>query len=152
MSQLSTNYSGRTVDLSIFPDLSAIGIPAESKLSIQPKAVAGIAMAVQNFARILLTPLGNYRADPLMGSNFSQKLSNRYILYPSDLQQVFLIESARVLDYMASHYGSAPLDERIQSVSLLSSSVRSTTISMTIAVVTAAGNTVSFILPVVWNY
>lgn len=148
----SINYTGRKVDLSLFPSIANSGIRVAAGVSSNPKAVAGLSMMAQNFARILLTPMGTYRGDPKMGTNFFNKLSSRSMQYPSDIKQAFLIESGRVLEYMHDAVTAAtPLDEQVGSVSLGNVDLGSTSVSLRIDLVSKAGNSVFFLLPVNWT-
>src|SRR4051812_21430592 len=111
----SEDYTGRQVDIALFPAIQESGVPVPAEFSTNPKAIAGLSMVVQNYGRILLTRQGTYRSDPQMGTKFFDQVVSRGVRYPSDLQHIFLIESGKVLDYLANHYGNAPLDERISS-------------------------------------
>lgn len=148
----STNYSGRTVDLSLFPGASSPGIPVIAQISTRPKAVAGLSKMAQNFARILMTPLGTYRGSPLMGSYFFTKLVSRLVRYPSDISQVFLVERDRVTEYMRSNFSATlTADERIKTARLKEVVVDATSIYLRIEVESEAGGTLPFLLPVNWN-
>lgn len=149
---LSTKYQGRKVDLAIFPELTGEGITADARTINNPKVIAGLGKMTQNFARILLTPLGHYRSDPDFGSELIAKLVMNQPRFPSDVLHAFLIERDRVIAYMrANERVDAPSDERIKSANLVSQDVSGTGINLTIEVVSESLETVSFLLPVNWT-
>jgi len=147
----SINYTGRRVDLSLYPAIRLSGVPVSNEFSQAPKAVAGLSALVQNFARILLTPEGTFRGDPTMGTNFFKKISAGGIRYPADIEHSFLIEASKAAEYMATATDpSTPLDEQLETASLSDIEIGPTSISLVIDVVSRAGSTVSFLLPVNW--
>ena len=149
----TTDYSGRQVDLCIFPDLQASDTPVDAAFGKAPKVVAGPLMVAQNFARFFMTDLGQYPSDPEAGSLFAKSLAQGEIRLPSDLTQLFAMEAFRVVEWMLNNSVDAPSDERISQVTLLDYDFTGTAIDMTIGIVTKAGDTVSFRLPVTWaNY
>lgn len=148
----STDYTGRQVDISIFPEMQTAGVLVDAEFSNNTKAIAGAAMVAQNFTRILLTPFGHYKSDPLLGSNFFSVLTTRNMQFASDLSLSFLLESARTLRYMNSILtDDVPDDERIKSATMLSASVNGTNVEMTIQIETVAGTSITFLLPVQWS-
>lgn len=148
----STDYTGRKVDLALFPEIATPGIPADARLTNQPKAVAGLSAVVQNYGRILLTRLGTFRADPFMGSLFVDKITTRLVRFPSDIQQTFMIESDKVLEYMDEKVtDETPLDEQIKRASLVDQELSVTSVDLTIEIESRSGDKVSFLLPVNWN-
>lgn len=148
---VSQNYSGKRVDLSIFPDLKSPSTPVDAKFGSNPKAIAGPMASAQNFVRLLLTPKGYYKSDPSIGSDFYAGLSGRTVRYSSDLLHLFLIESNNVLDYMALVGQTLPDDERIKTADLIDANITGTTIDMVIEITTAAGETLTILLPVQWS-
>lgn len=149
----TTNYSGRTVDLCIFPNLQIAGLPADASFGKVARVVAGPLAAAQNFVRFFLTDLGHYPSDPEAGALFAQYLARGEIRLPSDLTQLFALESFRVKEWMLANSVGAPDDERIARVNLLNYDLSGTSIDLTIEIVTKAGDAVSFRLPVIWaNY
>lgn len=152
ISGTSKNYTGRKVDLSLFPTIQSPSVSVNSGLTAEPKAIAGLSAMAQNYGRVLLTPLGTYRGDPLMGSYFFNKLVTRLVRYPSDIQQTFLIESGRVIDYLDTVYAAdAPLDEQVRRATLTDIELQGTSIGLVIELESRAGDSVSFLLPVNWN-
>jgi len=147
---MSTDYTGRTVDLAMFPDLTQPNKFVNAEFSCAPKAIAGISMLVQNYVRILLSPLGCYVSDPTFGSNLISRL--KQVQYSSDITNAFATENSRVISYMQQNQNPAsPLDEQIASATLTGSNISGTSIELDITVVSQAGTGVSLLLPVQWN-
>ena len=149
--QTSTDYTNRKVDLSIFPGIQFANLLADDALGPNSRSIAGPSKVAQNFLRLLMTPLGSYPSDLLLGSNFMLRLRNGSIKLPIDLQQAFSAEALRVTEWMSSHYGSAPDDEKIASVSLENFTINRGMIQLTINLTTQADSNATFLLPVVWN-
>ena len=154
---LSTNYLGRTVDLSIFAGLAVSGVPVASGFTVASdsfgatQAVAGPSKAAQNYARVLLTPLGSNRARPLLGSNFLPKVRAGAVRYPADLASLFAIENLRVLTFLSTLPAPAFPDERVQTVTMTAAAVNPTGFAMSLSLTVASGDTLPFLLPVAWS-
>lgn len=146
----SKDYSGRQVDLSVFPSLATANVPVSSEFG-EGKVVAGPMAAAQDFLRILLTATGHYKSDPSLGSDFYSGLSGKNVRFSSDLLHLFMIESDKVLDYLAIHSTNLPDDERITEARLVSSQVIGTSIDLVIELSFVAGNTLTVRLPVQWS-
>ena len=147
----SKNYTGRKVDLSLYPELTVNGNKVSAGAPYS-RAIAGPSKVAQNFARILFTPLGKYRGNPDLGSNFMQRIQNGAVKYDIDLLHLFAGESLGVMDFMSSNEPeSSPDDERILSVEMTKYSAMRGAFSMTVELKTRGGDSVSFLLPVVWS-
>jgi len=151
MSSISTDYSGRQVDLSIYPDQVSPGVAVEGSLSLGSRAIAGPLALAQAFALALLTPLGHYRSDPQYGSTLLEDLTDKKIEYPSDILHAFALSSVSVVSYFDTYRSQVPDDEKIATVRLETYNVRGTVIEMTIVMTTLAGQSVTFLLPVQWS-
>lgn len=146
------NYSGRKVDLSIFPVATAAGSASQATIGTNARAIAGPSKVAQNFMRLLLTPLGSLRGDPGAGSNFLDHVRGGYIKFPIDLQQLFSIEAYRVTDYLRrTARPDAPKDEIIRSAILDKFSSSGGTILLSISLTTEEDSLYKFTLPVAWN-
>ena len=147
----SKNYTGRKVDLSIYPSVSTNNVPVIASAPYS-RAIAGPSKVAQNFVRILLTPLGKYRSAPLLGSNFMLKIRSGFVKHDIDLLHLFAGESLGVVEFMNDNEpSSTPDDERILSVVMTKYATPRGDFSMTIELTTRGGNTTQFLLPVVWN-
>jgi hypothetical protein len=129
----STNYTFRTVDLSLFPDLVVPNVPVEVKIGIGAKSVTGHSKAAQNFLKALMTPLGHFKSDPEYGSEFAVFLNSGRTIYAEDLPNLFATESLRVVEYLFTSRGDdVPDDEVIDRAVLGSYSVEATDVNLTI--------------------
>jgi hypothetical protein len=152
ISAISTNYSGRRVDLSLFPRLLLPNAPVEMEVSRLPMSIAGPAKAAQGFVKSLLTAQGEIPGDPTAGTNFFARISNSSIRYPSDMEHLFLIESSKAVDaWNESSAGSRPLDEQINRVALVGLEIGIQGVSISIELFTRAGESTTFLLPVNWS-
>lgn len=151
MSASTTNYTGRQVDLALFPDIAAPNVFESPRIGPNAMAIAGIMAMAQNYLRILLTPLGTYPSAPSLGSNFMSRMQSTKLRYASDIVHVFVIESARVVAFMQSVDQNKPLDEQILSATLTGQSLTNGNVSMAITLLSNANTPVSLLLPVVWN-
>lgn len=151
MSTISTDYSGRKVDLSIFPDGVTPNVPVEASLGFAGKVVSGPLAIAQAFAVALLTPLGHYKSDPDFGSTLIEDLSSKKIEMPSDILHAFALSSIPVVSYLDSARQDAPDDERIDAVRLESYNISGSVIELTIVITTLAGQSATFLLPVQWT-
>jgi hypothetical protein len=146
------NYTGRKVDLCLYPGLAASGVPVPARVGLFSRVIAGPGKAAQNFARILLTPLGTYRAYPKLGSNFMLRLEQGFVRFDVDLLHLFAGESLGVLTFMRSLATAVtPLDEQLAEVVMTSYSVQRGVVSLTLQFTTRAGVGTSFLLPVAWS-
>lgn len=147
----SKNYTGRKVDLSIYPSISVSNTPVTAGMPFS-RAIAGPSKVAQNFARILLTPLGKYRGNPDLGSNFMSRIRSGFVKADVDLLHLFAGESIGVVDFMNNTASdSTPDDERISQVEMTKYSAAQGSFRMTVELTTKGGGSVAFLLPVVWN-
>lgn len=147
----STNYTGRLVDLCLFPDISLPSTPRSMAVDSPARVIAGVSKAVQGFVMALLSREGENKEDPLMGTLFSERMGVNGLKYPSDIDQIFYIEASKAMDWWNSNSKSRPLDEQIRSVSLVGRVFGATSVSLSVRFVTLAGNDIEFLLPVKWS-
>lgn len=151
ISSTSTVYTGRLVDLSLFPNLNLPDTPEPMTVAGISKVTAGISKAIQGFVLCLLSPQGSNFEDPTMGTNFSSRMGYGGIKYPSDISQIFAIEASKAVDWWNFNSKARPLDEQIKSVDLTNQRIGTTSISLSIKVTTKAETDISFLLPVKWS-
>lgn len=148
----SKNYTGRKVDLSLYPEIAVSGVPVEGKISPSSRAIAGPSKVAQNFVRILLTPLGKYRAHPKLGSDFMLRLRQGFVRFDVDLLHLFTGEALGVVEFMEAQTTiDTPLDERIAAVELVEYSVIQGSVRLRARLTTQAGDNTTFLLPVSWG-
>lgn len=149
---VSTNYTGRKVDLSIFPTMMTAGVPAIAQFSNKTKGIAGPSRELQRYAIALLTPLGHYRSDPTYGSNFLQKLWSSQLRFNTDLNFLFIKETQRVLEWLAvNRPANTPTDEMLASVTLVSSNLTLTSVNITANAVMQSDDALTLLLPINWS-
>jgi hypothetical protein len=112
----SSAFLDRKIDLSLFPVFS-VGRDGQAlaplNLSDDPMVTTGKAKAIQNYVRILLTPLGHYPSTPDFGSEFYNVYEGN-MMSEAELLNLFASENLRVLEYLHSIYqDDTPPDERI---------------------------------------
>lgn len=148
----TTNYSGRNVDIALFGS-SPTG--AAISMGIRPTAlaIAGKLKASQNYIKCLLSTNGERLEDPDFGSDFVPSLLSTNISFPIQIQQAFSIQNILTLKWIKSQYTSlTPLDEQIDTVTLLNYSIVSGgNINLSLQLLTKAGETAAFYLPVSWS-
>ena len=147
----SVDYSNRLVDLSLYPNISTSGVSVVGNADTS-RAIAGISKVAQNFSRILLTPLGKYRAYPLLGSNLMARIKGGFVNYDADLLHLFSGESMNVINFMNSTAPvDAPADELVYETTLSSYSAARGRFNLEIQLSTFANTDIKFLLPVIWN-
>lgn len=145
----STNHSGRKLDLCLFPSMTAPGLTSMEIPGTVPKATAGRNKASQNFARLLLTPLGTWRSDAEAGSNVSSKFLSGIPFTFDQIPSFFAAECLSVIELMArQHQTGTPEDEKIVSSTLVSHTASAGVLSVRIALTYADGAGTELILPV----
>ena len=146
---VSQNYQQRRADLSIFP-VRQSAVPITSGFGASARLIAGPGKAAQNYARILFTPLGSCRSLPGLGSQLVAKLRGGAVRTAADLAGVFAVENLRVLTYLKT-LSVLSSDEQVATVSLDSYGVVPTGVTLGLTLTVASGDTLPFLLPVVWN-
>lgn len=90
MSQFSTDYTGRTVDLSMFASLPASPeVPVPLLLANPPQNIAGILKAVQRWVKLFLTRRGTAVADAQEGCTFMTQLLKGQLQSDTDVAGAF---------------------------------------------------------------
>ena len=149
----SKDYTGRTVDLCLFPELAVSGVPSAMALGPNTRVIAGPSKACQKFMVVLMTELGSDRVRPSMGTAIPAMLrSGRIFISPGQVEQVFNVEAMVAVNYLNSvRTTGQPLDEIVTLAKLSSYSYSGTTLSLTINLTMADGSTNPILLPVIWQ-
>ncbi len=147
----STNYTGRLVDLCLFPGLNLPDTPRPMTVDGVAKVTTGISKAVQGFAVALLSREGENYEDTNFGTNFSSRMGYGGVKYPSDIGQIFAIEASKAIDWWNTNSKGRPLDEQIKAVDLVDQRIGATSVSLSIKVTSRADSDISFFLPVNWS-
>lgn len=151
----STDYTGRTIDLSIFIGAKPAG---EDKLTLDftsgGDVITGIEKMVQTFTLLFLTEQGTVEYYPTLGTPFITSVRKGFINNESDVKNQFnlAVELIRqTMDLAADAAVPAlPPDETYESAELLSFSLdkAASLLTMQIKVNSVAGSSRAVILPV----
>ena len=153
------NYLNRQVDMEL---LQSIAQPVEiqrvhANFIFGPaKIVTGIQKAVQRYALLLLTEIGDVHFDATQGVSFLRPILGGNIQNRGRFQNLFAVANAEVRTQLNSEdakidtYGSIPDDERIVNSQLLDFDINfeTATVTLRVAITTAAGDSFTFIVPV----
>lgn len=144
----STDYTGRKVDVLIMDvDSATLGtVPQKVPLSYGvPRVVAGIQKATQAFVAALFTIRGT-AWNQSIGCLFLQAVQSGRVRTPVDANNYFMQAVPQILGQI--NQGVTQLDEIITSATLVGASVAGDTMTLTIAIVTAAGVSATYLVPV----
>lgn len=153
MNQVNTNYTGRTVDLSIFEGAQADGA---QQLTLDftdgGDVITGIEKLVQTFVFLFLTEQGSIRYDPTVGSSFVTALRLGQIRNEGNVQEQFNLaaEVIRQVMSLASDAAGSPPDETYAGATLLSFDLNTaeSKLSLEIQITSLAGATRQIYLPI----
>lgn len=163
ISQTTTNYSGRQLDILVAQGAVTLGSENAVQLSItgEPPAkfVAGIQKAIQRYLNCVLTVLGSVTYDSTYGTDFfSSLIANGSALNePQTAFSIMQDATNKALNVMheddanTTLYGDIPSDEYISEVEVTDCQpdLDTGTLSYTLTVTFAAGTTVTFVLPAI---
>ncbi len=148
---LSTNYSGRKVDLHIFQGVSAPNpsniTPSFGKIS---NFCSGIQKLVQRYAINLLTEIGSQPDFLTFGTDLIPTLSSKSLRYnKADLYNIFNLASVKVLrEFLAYQSTTTVPDDEALNNAVLNDIVSSPGgISIRVTIVSLAQDQVQFLLP-----
>ena len=153
------NYIDRQIDLEL---LQTIPQPVEIQrvhtnlIFGASRIVTGIEKAVQRYALLLLTSLGDVHFDVKQGADFIRPILNGNIQNRGRFQNLFALANASARNQLKSEdantelYGSIPDDERVTNSSLLDFDINfeTATVTLRVGLTTAAGENYVFIVPV----
>lgn len=155
ISGVTTNYTGRKKDISIFFGPRPLD-SATQKMSIKfgkPSAfIAGVQKVIQRYAIAMLTKLGSQENYLDFGTSFLTNLQNSSsVVSKNDVEHFFNYANISVLDNFRQYQADNkdfPLDEQIDTATLINYLVGTDSVSFNIQIVTQAGETIEFVLPV----
>lgn len=149
MSRVSTDYTGRVVDISTASLLATQVSPAAARTPLAfgdpTKVIAGVEKAVQAFVTALFTRQGE-TWDPDMGCGFLTAVTTGQIRTPIDAANYFSSEVSGILLQINDPEG--PDDEYIETAVFLSATVDHVRISLRIQITTRAGTAVTVLVPI----
>jgi len=154
ISSITTDYSTRTKDILIFLGAN----PAKSDKQPVTAAFgnisaycAGVQKLIQRYFISFFTTIGSQENFTDFGSNFLQRIiSSRRNITKTEILHIFNFANAKVLgDFRTyqSNNPNLPLDEQIGRAELTDAIANGDTLSLTIKIITLAGDTITFVLP-----
>ena len=150
----TTNYSGRTVDLLL---LQFVGVPqadvhVHPDVANVPRMTTGIEKLAQRFAQLFLTQAGTVKNRDTEGTDFMTLLGSGRIYDDNTLRSAAAAANKAVFNQMRTEdlALNTPDDEMLASSTITELKLdRSTaTVSVTFALVTAAGDKYVYTIPV----
>ena len=109
----------------------------------------GIQKVAQSFTKIFLTELGSMDHDPTLGTNFLSALRQGLIRDEVTLQGAFQTAVMDVFNYISLNEDpTIPDDERLVEANLAKWDLRPGFLSIEVEIVTAAGDTRIYVIPV----
>ena len=155
----TTDYTGRQIDLEL---LQSIQLPSFAAQRVQvanvtqtPKVVAGVEKAVQRYTQMLLTTVGDVHFNPLEGGYLVPTLFQGLVQDQGQLAHLFCVASSSAMqainrDDQDATFGPIPDDELLQNAALtdMQFDYPSQTVSLTILLTTAAGESYNFVVPI----
>lgn len=151
---MSTDYTGRSVDLLIFQGLQPAG-EALVTLAIGDagEVITGIQKLAQSFTSIFLTDVGSIPHDPSIGTTFVEAMRQGRLQDESDLKNEFALAVESVRRQLALGIDSTnppPDDETFASATLRSFNMDrgASKITLIVELTSAAGASREVIMPV----
>lgn len=147
---MSTDYTGRKIDLSLFTGIGAETGQYQLAESLLPGAVCtGIAALLQRVVIELCTGLGTRPLDPTSGVSFIPRLQQGLFRSEEDAAVAFGFDAVGITERVqAQVYEGQPFDEQLESLTLEQIVLSPGEVSLTIRITSVAGESVSVILPV----
>lgn len=152
------NYAGRLIDVEL---LQTIEQPVSEKrvyvatVSGPTKIVTGIEKAIQRYANLLLTTLGDVHFDPEVGNTLLRAVGAGLVNNTGMLYHLFALANVNVLSMMHkddtdTRYGPTHDDELIVSGQLTDVDIDydQRIITLSVLLTTAAGDVFTYIVPV----
>ena len=150
---VSTDYSGRTVDLLIFQGVQPTGNPQITLgFGAAGEVVTGIQKLTQTFTTMFLTAQGSIPYWPTLGTNFVPHLQQGVIRDEASVKSEFQFASELIRQVLVLQTAqqATPDDEAFSSATLLSYSINknTATLSLQIQIESLAGTTNTVFLPI----
>lgn len=156
--ETTRSYAGRQLDIEMLKHVERM-LPIQRvypEVHTSPRIVSGIEKAVQRYAKTYLTHVGTVRLAGRVGSTilhdvWTGRVSNLGTLsYLHALANVSTLKALWEDDARPDIYGELPDDERIASTEVVNLELdySTRTVKVHVRLVTAAGDTFTFIIPV----
>lgn len=152
---ITTDYSGRSKDINIFPSVSPSKAGAQKVTPSFGKVssyCAGVQKLIQRYAIALLTVKGSQAAYPNFGTGLVKQLNMSRLTNQPDLVHAFNFANAAVIGQFRAYQETTtglPADEQLDTAVLLSvTATANLEVSYRVALYTKAGSTLDFLLPI----
>ena len=154
VSGTTTDYTGRTVDVSIlqYPNALVVGARKETPSFGNPSTLcAGVQKLVQRYTIMMLTNIGSQPEYPEFAASFLWTLQAG--VSPVDnirVRQIFALADYAVVNIIKNYQinnPNLPLDEQLASTSLINLSLSTGTVEFDVQITTLAGTSVNFLVP-----
>jgi hypothetical protein len=153
---VSTDYTGRTIDLLIFQGVKASGKqPIETAFGLDEGGYicTGVQKVAQTWLTLFMTERGTVLNKPTRGSSFFTAMRFGRIRVEDDVPAEFALAAEQVrqtMDLDAAADGTLPDDERLDEATLLEYSLNrlAASLYLKIRILTIAGDSRDIILPV----
>lgn len=153
---VSTDYTGRTVDLLIFQGVQPTGdqsIDLSFSLETGGYVCTGVQKVAQTWLILFMTDRGSVLNKPTRGSSFFPAIRNGSIRVEDDVSAQFALAAEQVrqtMDLDATEAGDLPDDERLDEANLLSYRLDrpAALLYLKVRILTIAGDSRDIILPV----
>lgn len=151
---MSTDYTGRSVDLLIFQGLQPTGeTQVALALGSAGEVVTGIQKLSQSFTSIFLTDIGSIHHDPTVGTSFVSSMRQGRLQDEMDLKSEFALAVENVRQQLALALDATnppPADEIFASATLRNFNMdrEASKITLVVALTSAAGESREVIMPV----
>ncbi len=145
---MASDYTGRSVDLSVFSGVASQGMVQVGLTVSQGKVVTGIQKLSQIFTILFLSETGSRLGDSAYGTGFLTALRSGN-LRPSNVQVEFAAAAIDVVNYQRTYAPSdAPDDEVLESAELMSINIPSPDrVELTVRLRSEAGDERDVIMP-----
>lgn len=154
ISGITTNYTGRTMDISIMQKPDATLIDAQNVailIGSTGRFCSGIQKLVQRYMILLMTAVGSQEDFPDDGTDFLPKLQNGIgVVDRLAATQTFELASYAVVNQLKEYQSKLfdqPQDEKIVSATLQNITMHGGRVSLDIRITTEAGNSAVFLIP-----
>jgi hypothetical protein len=150
IANITTDYTGRTIDINIAGSKDGKNKSAMSlSFGDTSSHVTGVQKLVQRYTIALLTKLGSQTDTPTFGTDFISALQGN--LTASDIEHILVFANAKVISEFREYQESTealPLDEQINTVSIDTLTYELGVLNLKLSISTMAGNTIDYILPI----
>lgn len=153
------NYSNRQIDVELLQSILEPNVdPQRVNVALVTKGtkiVTGMEKLVQRYALILLSDRGGVHFDPTFGTTLMSDMANGNIQNKGTLLTSFSMANLGVTkimrdeDALTATYGSQPLDEQLQTATLVDATIdtATATVYLKVSLTTRAGANMVFVIP-----